>query len=99
VDICRSREDRDKCQDRYRCRVVESKHGQVLIAIVSDGAGSASEGAQGAEYVCNELMSRVEQRLPEFAQTCRRDRLIECVAEVRQGLIARADKLGIHHGI
>jgi hypothetical protein len=83
------------CQDRYRCEVVDSTHGEVLLAVVSDGAGSASEGAQGANYVCQELSTQVRRRLPDVGQTAAPDWLMECVAAVRDGLVLEANRLAV----
>lgn len=83
------------CQDRYRCEVVETPHGPTLLAVVSDGAGSASEGAQGANYVCQELSAQVRRRLPTVGQTAKPAWLTECVAAVREGLDLEADRLNV----
>jgi hypothetical protein len=41
------------CQDRFACRTLATKtDGEVLIAIVADGAGSAEKGFRGAEVAC-----------------------------------------------
>lgn len=41
------------CQDRFACRTIETEtDGEVLIAIVADGAGSAEMGWRGAETAC-----------------------------------------------
>jgi len=52
------------CQDRHRC--FESNG--TIVAIVSDGAGSALEGAKGAALVCrtlaSELSSIISKRWP-----------------------------------
>ncbi len=40
------------CQDRFLCRRIETANGEVLIAAVADGAGSAARGQRGAEIAC-----------------------------------------------
>ena len=40
------------CQDRFVCRAVETGAGEILIAVVADGAGSSSSGEIGAEIAC-----------------------------------------------
>lgn len=41
-----------ECQDRLGCEIVETKNGEVLIAVVADGAGSTTDGQVGAEIAC-----------------------------------------------
>lgn len=41
-----------ECQDRFICRTVATKEGEILIAAVADGAGSTSSGQIGAETAC-----------------------------------------------
>lgn len=84
------------CQDAYRCEVVGTAQGQVLIAVVSDGAGSASEGARGAAYVCNELMEQVRGRLAHLERSpTTGDWLKDSVAAARGKLLAEADRSGL----
>jgi len=84
------------CQDAHRCEVVATPQGQVLIAVVSDGAGSASEGARGAAYVCNELVAQVQEQLPHLTGApTTTDWLRDSVARARNGLLAEADSLGL----
>lgn len=41
-----------ECQDRFGCEIIETKNGEVLIAVVADGAGSTTDGQTGAEIAC-----------------------------------------------
>ena len=42
-----------ECQDRFACRTVKTaSEGEVLIAVVADGAGSTTDGQTGAEVAC-----------------------------------------------
>ena len=41
-----------ECQDRLACQMVETKGGNVLVAVVADGAGSTDYGQIGAEIAC-----------------------------------------------
>jgi hypothetical protein len=40
------------CQDNHRCNEVPSCEGRIIIALVSDGAGSASRSAEGSRLLC-----------------------------------------------
>lgn len=50
-----------KKQDWARCLKISSKSGDVLFGIVSDGAGSASLGGEGAALICHCLSQRARQ--------------------------------------
>lgn len=41
-----------ECQDRAGCLTVGTRSGPVVVAVVSDGAGSARNASQGASTVC-----------------------------------------------
>lgn len=45
-------------QDWARCVQLESRIGKVTLSIISDGAGSASMGKQGAAIVCYSIIQR-----------------------------------------
>lgn len=48
------------CQDRFASRVMETAaDGAVLIAVIADGAGSASEGQTGAEIACEFFVEQI----------------------------------------
>ncbi|MEZ5427315.1 MAG: PP2C family serine/threonine-protein phosphatase [Pyrinomonadaceae bacterium] len=51
------------CQDRFLCRTLETAAGEILIAVVADGAGSTSEGGRGAELACRSFAQQVENFL------------------------------------
>jgi Serine/threonine protein phosphatase len=56
------------CQDRSVCRTVESsKDGEVLIAVIADGAGSTARGQDGAQTACDFFASEVEKFLQNGA--------------------------------
>ncbi|MBS1797018.1 MAG: protein phosphatase 2C domain-containing protein [Acidobacteria bacterium] len=42
-----------ECQDRFACRTIETAaEGEILIAVVADGAGSTTDGQTGAAAAC-----------------------------------------------
>jgi Protein phosphatase 2C len=83
------------CQDAHRCEVAIGPGGPVLVAVVSDGAGSASEGGRGAAYICEQLCEQVQLRLAEFSPATAIDVLWDSVASTRDGLLAKAERLGL----
>jgi serine/threonine protein phosphatase PrpC len=46
------------CQDRAACLTFETSAGPAIVAVVSDGAGSAQEAARGASITCTEFHRR-----------------------------------------
>lgn len=52
-----------ECQDRFICRSIETKEGEILIAAVADGAGSTSSGQIGAELACRIFAEEAEDFL------------------------------------
>lgn len=63
---------------------------------MSDGAGSASEGARGAAYICNELLAQINGRLPRLASSpTTADWLKDSVASARENLVTEADRWGL----
>lgn len=50
------------CQDRLLTRTIESKSdGEILIAVVADGAGSTTDGQRGAEIACEFFVNQVAE--------------------------------------
>ena len=50
------------CQDRMATKIVESKReGEILIAVVADGAGSTTDGQRGAEIACEFFVNQVAE--------------------------------------
>jgi hypothetical protein len=48
------------CQDYCACEVINSKaNGEILIAIASDGAGSAKYGETGSRLICNIIKEEI----------------------------------------
>ena len=53
---------RNPCQDTSESVVMSLDDGSILlVAVVSDGAGSASEGATGAQLACSSLIATVRE--------------------------------------
>jgi hypothetical protein len=61
--------------------------------VVSDGAGSASHGVNGATFICDELVSQVERNLPDSPPSAQW--LRDCVSRTRDGLFAEAERLEV----
>ncbi len=79
-------------QDAHYCSVAESITGPVLVAIVSDGAGSASHGGEGSTFVCADLASRLETSLPLQAEGLESAAwLRDCVDQTRTALLVEAN--------
>ena len=50
------------CQDRLATRIIESKRdGEILIAVVADGAGSTTDGQRGAEIAGEFFVSQISE--------------------------------------
>jgi hypothetical protein len=81
------------CQDSFRCQAVSTSQGSILIVVISDGAGSASESERGSAFICAALPEEVQRSLSDV--TPAPDWLRKCVSRTRDGLVVEADHLGI----
>lgn len=60
--------DNTECQDTSRC-VVTGENGEVLIAVVSDGAGSARCGKEGSVLTCRTISECARQHFASSRQS------------------------------
>jgi Protein phosphatase 2C len=66
------------CQDNHCCAEILSREGPVLLALVADGAGSASRSAEGSRLICEVIQEQAIQYFREDG----------CVNLLNQRLIA-----------
>ena len=77
------------CQDRCASTVARSRDGsEVLISVISDGAGSATHSELGAQAVCSVLIERVtaEVRTCDNLAEISEERVISWFLDVREAL-------------
>jgi hypothetical protein len=67
-----------ECQDNHRCNQTQSREGPILVALLSDGAGSATRSAEGSRLICEVLQEQASQYFVEDG----------CVKQLNQRLIA-----------
>lgn len=85
------------CQDSSLVRTVHTRAGPVLIACVSDGAGSASHSEIGSAWACETLADEISDYLASGRLPCeatRADADTWCV-NVHRCLVARAEEAGV----
>ena len=52
------------CQDRLATRIIDNEtDGEIMIAVVADGAGSTTDGQRGAEIACEFFVNQVSDFL------------------------------------
>lgn len=85
------------CQDSHRCEILPYSNGSLLIAAVSDGAGSASHSHLGSSLVCDlwigeiKALIETEERIESVDQA-----FVEAWLErVRREICVRAEAEGI----
>ena len=80
------------CQDSHLARVLRDRAGHdVLVAVVSDGAGSASHSHVGSRLVCEAVVARVEHLLASGGDVTDIDR-----SEAQRWLAAVVETLAVH---
>jgi serine/threonine protein phosphatase PrpC len=52
-----------ECQDSFACATIETAVGEILIAVVADGAGSTEKGRTGAETACATFVRQASEFL------------------------------------
>jgi hypothetical protein len=78
------------CQDAFECEIVPHQNGTALLVVVSDGAGSAAYGGEGASHVCTSMIAQVRSSLPPEQPPV--DWLEECALRTRESLLAEAEQ-------
>ncbi len=84
----------DPVQDRLRSMVVRSAEKPIFVGVISDGAGSAEYGRQGASLICRALSISIRQH---FAQSDRNPTDAEFsvwLGSIRDQIFAVAQKRG-----
>jgi len=77
------------CQDAYGVEVIPSNDSQqeYFVCIVSDGAGSAQFGGEGAQLACSVALSRIKESLSNTALDSLDNVIIhEWVKQIQQGI-------------
>lgn len=57
-----------ECQDSHLCHEIQTPNGPVLLAFVSDGAGSAAKSAIGSRMICDVLRDKALEFFDEEGQ-------------------------------
>lgn len=81
------------CQDAWGGAVVTTGHGPALVAVVSDGAGSATHGGDGSTFICQSLVAALRD-VPADVDAGQ-SWLREAVVTTRQALLEQAAPRGL----
>lgn len=86
------------CDDFAACLELNSPGGQVFVAVVSDGAGSAEHSAVGSQIVCREfsIFARSLTRRGIRPSQIDATDVLECLDAIRDHIGAQATLLGSH---
>lgn len=85
------------CQDYAACMEFETDAGNVLTAVVSDGAGTASHAEAGARLVCSTFLRCAKARLAQgrALEDLDDDTVIEWLDAIRDRIGAFAEGAGV----
>jgi hypothetical protein len=86
------------CQDSSCCKLVYTYEGKpVLLAVASDGAGSAKCAEIGSNLVCSLVISELEKffEIDKQISDISREFVIDLLVYLRQELSSRADEAGL----
>ncbi len=78
------------CQDAFKCNLVND----TLVAIVSDGAGSAEFGGQGALLVCRTIAQRAAAHFSDQTAMPDDDALLSWIDDARDLIATAAERRG-----
>lgn len=86
-----------ECQDSHICGEVDSNHGPILLAFVSDGAGSAKRSAAGSRLLCDLMMSEAQQYFTEQGEIEQLNARViaNWIEQFRSEIILQADAEGL----
>ncbi|WP_432502798.1 PP2C family serine/threonine-protein phosphatase [Kineococcus arenarius] len=84
------------CQDAHEVRTVALANESALVAVVADGAGSASEGGSGARILCEDLATRLGALATIETVDTAEHAVRAAVAASRNVLQAEADERGVN---
>lgn len=85
------------CQDSSLCTLVQTEQGDVVVASVSDGAGSAMHSDIGSKLACASFEEEVAARLRErgASEPIDRESVETWLADFREAATREAERLGV----
>ena len=84
------------CEDSCWAQVGATSSGMPILQLfVADGAGSASNGGEGAELAIQAVADFVEKKLRQSEFSLSDELATQCVMEIRDKIYARAESLGL----
>ena len=84
------------CEDSCWAQVAATAAGEPFLSLfVADGAGSASQGGEGAEIAIQSAAAFVEEKLKTLEFSLNDEVATECVLEIRKAIYAKADDQGL----